>query len=175
MAVLSSQSIRALCALDRPLITPFGDQYDCNGVTGGLGPHGYDIRIAEDRLLFWGITRLASTIERFDLPYNIRGITLNKSSWRRRGLEVGAATILEAGWRGHLTLELTLLRPWPMLIRAGTPIAQIEFSYLDEPTDQPYSGRYQDQPPRPVSAIKVDRLREPQRLGQEYDAANKGE
>ena len=152
MTILSAQTIRAVHK-QRPLITPFKQQYALNGFTGGLGPHGYDIRIAEDIWLFWGVTRLASSVEHFNMPDNLRGITLNKSSWRRRGLEVGAATILEAGWRGHLTLELTLLRPWPLFIRSGTPIAQVEFSFLDQPTDRPYRGKYQDQPPRPVSAI----------------------
>jgi dCTP deaminase len=118
----------------------------------GLGPHGYDIRIAQDVRLWWGVTKLASSVERFNLPNNIRGLTLNKSTWRRRSLEVGAATILEAGWQGYLTLELTLLRPLTLFIPAGTPIAQVEFAWLDMPTDRPYVGKYQDQPAQPVPA-----------------------
>ncbi len=30
-------------------------------------------------------------------------------------------------------------------LSAGTPIAQIVFHYLDEHTQQPYTGQYQDQ------------------------------
>lgn len=151
MTILSAQSI---LGHQPPLVSPmYGGQKHEGGLSYGLGPHGYDIRIAQDVRLWWGVTKLASSVERFCLPANVRGLTLNKSTWRRRGLEVGAATILEAGWRGHLTLELTLLRPLTLFIPAGTPIAQIEFAWLDTPTDRPYAGKYQDQPARPVEAL----------------------
>jgi dCTP deaminase len=150
MTVLSAKSI---AEHQPPLVFPlYPEQRQERGLSYGLGPHGYDIRIAQDVRLWWGVTKLASSVERFNLPNNVRGLTLNKSTWRRRGLEVGAATILEAGWRGHLTLELTLLRPFTLFIPAGTPIAQIEFAWLDMPTDRPYAGKYQDQEAAPVAA-----------------------
>lgn len=148
--ILSAQTIRRH---EPPLVTPFREQSLQDGVTFGLGAHGYDIRIAQDVRLWWGVTKLASSVERFDLPANVRGVMMNKSTWRRRGLEVGAATVLEAGWRGHLTIELTLLRPWTLFLRAGTPIGQVEFAWLDEATEKPYAGKYQDQPRHPVKAI----------------------
>lgn len=63
-------------------------------------------------------------------------------------------TIIEPGWRGFLTLELTRMLPWPIRIKRGTPIAQIVFKRLDAPTEQPYSGKYQDQKRGPVRAIQ---------------------
>jgi dCTP deaminase len=61
-------------------------------------------------------------------------------------------TVVEPGWRGYLTLELTRFLPWPIRLRCGMPIAQILFKQLDQPTEQPYAGRYQDQERRPQSA-----------------------
>jgi dCTP deaminase len=49
-------------------------------------------------------------------------------------------TVIEPGWRGYLTLELTNHGPNRLEIPAGSPIAQIIFEMLDEPTEQPYRG-----------------------------------
>jgi dCTP deaminase len=54
---------------------------------------------------------------------------------------------MEPGWRGVLRIELFNERWWPLWIIAGSPIAQIEFNLLDEPTEIPYNGKYQDQKP----------------------------
>jgi deoxycytidine triphosphate deaminase len=45
--------------------------------------------------------------------------------------------------------------PWPVHLRAGTPIAQILFECLDEPTEQPYpeDAKYQDQKQGAQAAI----------------------
>jgi len=76
----------------------------------------------------------------------------DKSIWARRGVAV-QNTIIEPGWRGHLTLEITYARWHPLRICAGDPIAQIIFFRLEQPTDQPYRGRYQDQKSGPQPAI----------------------
>jgi dCTP deaminase len=39
------------------------------------------------------------------------------------------------------------------MISAGDPIGQMIFHVLDEPTEQPYSGKYQDQPQCPIGPI----------------------
>lgn len=62
-------------------------------------------------------------------------------------------TVIEPGWRGFLTIELAHHGGEVLRIEAGTPIAQILFHRLESPTIRPYSGKYQDQPDRPVDAI----------------------
>jgi dCTP deaminase len=147
MAILPAQTIRAL----RP-IYPFHERSVANGRSFGLSSAGYDVRIKQTIWLwpFWG--RLASTIEHFDLPNDVLARVCDKSSNARKFVTV-QNTVCEPGWRGHLTLELTRRLPWPIRIKAGTPIAQIIFERLEEPTEQPYSGRYQNQADRPVPAI----------------------
>lgn len=117
----------------------------------GLSSCGFDVRIAEDLWLFPFFGRLASTIERFEMPLNIMAEVKDKSSWARRFVTV-QNTVIEPGWNGFLTLELTNHRPWPVRIKSGTPIAQIVFKRLDRETDQPYRGKYQNQEAGPQSA-----------------------
>lgn len=99
---------------------------------------------------------LASTIERFSMPFNVCGSVLDKSSYAR--VFVSAFnTHLDPGWDGFLTVELVNLGPDEVNYRVGDPVCQIKFEWLDEPTDLPYIGRkYSDQPRRPVAAIAED-------------------
>jgi dCTP deaminase len=95
---------------------------------------------------------LASTVEKFCMPDDLVGIVHDKSTWARQGLAV-QNTVIEPGWRGFLTLELTWICPeaWeggygnPLRIQAGTAIAQVIFHQLTAPTEQGYEGKYQDQ------------------------------
>lgn len=160
MTVLSAQSIRS-----RGIFEPFSERSRCErtGTTYGLGPAGYDVRVAED-LTLWpsssalgragGAFKLASTIEHFDMPWDLIGRVHDKSSLARRGLTV-QNTIVEPGWRGYLTLELINHGQEVIELRPGDPIAQIILELLDEPTEQPYVGRYQDQAagPQPARAL----------------------
>lgn len=137
--ILSAQSIRAL----KPL-QPFHERTTAHGLTFGISPAGYDVRIAEDLLMWPGRFVKASTVEAFDMPATVLAHVTDKSTWARRGLCV-QNTVIEPGWRGFLTLELTM-HAWSFLrIKAGMPIAQILFLSLDMPTEQPYCGKYQDQ------------------------------
>jgi dCTP deaminase len=63
-------------------------------------------------------------------------------------------TVIEPGWCGYLTLELTNNTDTAITLEKGQPIAQILFELLDEPTEMAYQGKYQNQPNRPVAAIK---------------------
>lgn len=85
------------------------------------------------------------------MPTDVIGVVHDKSSWARRGLAV-QNTVIEPGWRGFLTLELTNHGTRKLHIPKGCPIAQIVFHRLDEPAARPYDGRYQDQPPGPQPA-----------------------
>ena len=133
-------------------ISPFHERTTHeNGMTFGLSPAGYDIRVAEKVWLMGGEFKLASTVERFTMPHDLIAQVCDKSSLARKGLAV-QNTIIEPGWRGYLTLELTN-HGWNTLqLEAGSPIAQIIFMRLEEATEQPYDGRYQDQPAGPQQA-----------------------
>ena len=120
----------------------------------GLSSCGYDLRLAKDVWVWPLFGRLAHTIESFNMPNDLKAEVKDKSSNARRFFLV-QNTIIEPGWRGNLTLEITSDRPWPRKLRAGMPIAQVVFELLDEPTEQPYpeDGKYQDQNEGPQEAI----------------------
>jgi dCTP deaminase len=142
--IIPAQTLRRI----KPL-TPFCERTQHNGMTYGLGPAGYDVRIAETVTVERFV--LASTVERFDIPHDVLAQVCDKSSWARRGIAV-QNTIIEPGWRGHLTIELTNYSGAPVEIEAGDPIAQIIFFRLEEPTVLPYEGKYQDQERGPQGA-----------------------
>lgn len=154
MAVLSGAAIKTA-----HIITPFHPrtevEYGSRKFTYGVGPAGYDVRAEfEPGQVQWmlapGEFRLASTIERFVMPKDVLGEVKDKSSWARRGLAV-QNTVIEPGWRGHLTLELTNHSQQWITITEGMPIAQIIFHWIvGEVT--PYNGKYQDQERGPQDA-----------------------
>ncbi len=145
--ILAAQHIRQF----QPL-KPFCERTVAHGMTYGLGPAGYDVRVAETIHLPSGRFVLASTIEEFDMPKSLVGMVHDKSTWARRGLAV-QNTVIEPGWKGFLTLELTNHGGTTIRIAAGTPIAQIVFHALSAETEQPYAGRYQNQPAGPQPAL----------------------
>lgn len=150
MTVLSAQTIRRCCE-QKNMIFPFVERAVQGGMSYGLSSCGYDVRINESFQLDPGGFKLASTIERFVIPKDIVGRVCDKSTLARRGIAV-QNTIIEPGWYGYLTLELTNNGPEPVQFYAGTPIAQIMFERLDEATEQPYVGKYQNQQAGPVEA-----------------------
>lgn len=150
--ILSAQSIRK-----RYMINPFYERTVFEGMTFGLSAAGYDIRIAQTLVVFPGEFRLASAIEHFRVPNDVLAQVADKSSWARKGIAV-QNTIIEPGWTGYLTLEITNHSREIVSIPYGAPIAQIVFMQLDEPTEQPYVGKYQNQPNRPVEAINEPEL-----------------
>lgn len=169
MSVLSAQSIRRLCAEVAgqnywrrnygvrslgPLITPYVERQVINGKSVGLSACTYDCRIAQSLELLPGKAALASTIEQFNIPIDVCGSVLDKSSYAR--VFVSAFnTHLDPGWHAakgtnHLTLELVNLGPEVAIYEKGDAVCQVKFEWLDEPTDLPYQGKYQSQPDRPV-------------------------
>ena len=129
-----------------------------NGLSYGLGPAGYDVTVEFDSdgfsqgiVLGIGEFVLASTIEWFTMPMNVMGIVHDKSTWARRGLAV-QNTVLEPGWRGHLTLELSNHGVQGLVINRGDPIAQIVFHEVDEAV-LGYMGKYQGQGRGPQESL----------------------
>jgi len=144
--ILPAQHIRAA-----GIMHPCVERARAFGMTFGLGPAGFDVRIAESLLMWPGRYVLASTAERFTVPDDVLAIVHDNSTWARLGLTV-QNTVVEPGWRGVLTLEISLHALRFIRLRAGMPIAQIVFHRLEAPTDRPYSGRYQDQRGGPQKA-----------------------
>jgi len=125
------------------MIEPFHERTHAHGLTFGLSPAGYDVRVAEELEMSPGHFKLASTIESFNMPWDLLGVVHDKSTWARMGICV-QNTVIEPGWVGKaLTLEISNHSSRRVFIPAGAPIAQVVFHILDEPTVQPYAGRYQ--------------------------------
>lgn len=141
--VLSYQSIKAV----RP-INPIVERtvHKQSGLTYGLGPCSYDIRTAQGIEVRPGGAYLVAAIEEINLPDDICAVVQDKSTWARRFLVV-QNTHIDPGFFGSgLTLELTYHGFDKFFIAAGTPIAQLKFEWLDEPTRRPYTGKYTKQP-----------------------------
>lgn len=161
--ILSAQSIRKLNMID-PFCERIETGYDWinwkNGVpyndfmklSHGLGPCSYDMRIDQTIILEPNHMILASTVERINIPSHVAGRVMDKSSWARRGITV-QNTHFDPGFRGYLTLELCNHTQYAMKLIRGMAICQVVFELLDEATEQPYSGKYQDQENRPVEAV----------------------
>lgn len=147
MTVLSAQTIRRLNLVE-PCLPAAKDEH---GNSYGLSACGYDIRLEREIYLNSGCHLLCAAVERFVLPPNIMGVVHDKSSLARKGLAV-QNTVLEPGWRGYLTLEVTNHGHTDMRLAAGAAIAQVVFHWLDFPTEFPYQGKYQDQEPGPQRA-----------------------
>lgn len=148
MTVLSAQTIARL-GLVEPMIARSRDPH--TGTTYGLSACGYDIRLDQEIVLTPGGFRLASAMELFRMPTNVVGVVHDKSTWARRGLAV-QNTVIEPGWTGYLTLELTNHSSDVFILESGTPIAQVVFHFLDMDTAFPYDGKYQNQERGPQGA-----------------------
>ena len=123
-----------------------------HGFSYGLSECGVDIRIKQDVTMFLGRRFvLASSIEEFDMPNNLMGRVLNKSTWARLGVDASMTTNIEPGWKGFLTLELRYAGIKPIHIPAGVGIAQVIFERIETPVR--YQGKYQNQRDNPVEAI----------------------
>lgn len=136
---------------EQKVISPYvTEKTILNGVSHGESLAGYDIRIKQGMTIESGDFKLASSLERFDIPVDLMAVLHDKSSLIRRGLVVGN-TVLEPGWKGYLTLELFNHGSKAIELQAGQGIGQLIFHQLAMSAQ--YSGKYQNQADRPVEAI----------------------
>ena len=156
MILSDSEIIKRLTEVEPPLLYPYTLKKTVQrGMSYGLSPAGYDIRVkleSEKTILGHGDFLLATTVERFQIPNNLVGVVHDKSTWARRGITV-QNTIIEPGWNGYLTLEITMHGQYAEVIYNGDPIAQVVFHLVFGEVLSPYSGKYQDQAQEPVPAI----------------------
>ena len=99
------------------------------------------VEIGEDDvfMLHPGEFVLGSTAERVGLPDDLVARLEGKSSLGRLGLLIhSTAGFVDAGWDGHLTLELSNVANLPITLYPGMKIGQISFLQMTTPADQPY-------------------------------------
>lgn len=84
---------------------------------------------------------LGSTAERVKLPTDLVGRLEGKSSLGRLGLLIhSTAGFIDAGWDGHITLELSNIATLPITLYPGMKIGQISFLAMTTPADVPYGS-----------------------------------
>ncbi|HEY5014756.1 MAG TPA: dCTP deaminase [Acidimicrobiia bacterium] len=84
---------------------------------------------------------LGSTYERVALPDDLVARLEGKSSLGRLGLLIhSTAGFVDAGWDGHLTLELSNVANLPIAIYPGMKIGQISFLEMTTPASAPYGS-----------------------------------
>ena len=85
---------------------------------------------------------LGSTIERVRLPDDLVARLEGKSSLGRLGLLIhSTAGFVDAGWDGHLTLELSNVANLPITLYPGMKIGQISFLRMTTAAERPYGSR----------------------------------
>ena len=85
---------------------------------------------------------LGSTLERVALGDDLVARLEGKSSLGRLGLLIhSTAGFVDAGWDGHLTLELSNVANLPIAIYPGMKIGQISFLRMSTAADQVYGSK----------------------------------
>ncbi len=94
---------------------------------------------------------LGSTFERVAVPNDLVGRVEGKSSLGRLGLLIhSTAGFIDAGFDGHITLELANVASLPITLYPGMKIGQVSFMQMTTPADNPYGqgasgSKYQGQ------------------------------
>jgi dCTP deaminase len=84
---------------------------------------------------------LGSTLERIRLPNDLVARLEGKSSLGRLGLLIhSTAGFVDAGWDGHLTLELSNVANLPIALYPGMKIGQISFLKMTTAAEHPYGS-----------------------------------
>src|SRR5262249_10767890 len=84
---------------------------------------------------------LAVVAERVTLPSDIVATLDGKSSLGRLGLVVHqTAGVIDAGFEGHITLEMANMATLPITVYAGMRIAQLSFMTMTTPADHPHGS-----------------------------------
>ncbi|MEO0144075.1 MAG: dCTP deaminase [candidate division WOR-3 bacterium] len=169
MSLKSDKWIEEMC-IKYKMIEPFEKNLIRKGVISyGLSSYGYDIRVADEYLIFTNVYStivdpknfdnksfiyhkgefciippnsfvLARSVEYFRIPRKVMGICIGKSTYARCGIIVNV-TPLEPEWRGYLTIEISNTTPLPAKIYSNEGIAQIIFIEADEETRISYADR----------------------------------
>lgn len=88
---------------------------------------------------------LATTLEYIKIPADITAFVEGRSSIGRMGLFIQNAGLIDAGFEGQITLELFNSNSVPIKLQANRRICQLVFFNMDQKTNFPYKGKYQNQ------------------------------
>jgi dCTP deaminase len=84
---------------------------------------------------------LGSTLERVAVPNDLVARVEGKSSLGRLGLLIhSTAGFIDAGFDGHVTLELANVANLPITLYPGMKIGQISFITMTSPAEKPYGS-----------------------------------
>ena len=101
------------------------------------------VEIPEDGvfMLHPGEFVLGSTLERIAVPNDLVARIEGKSSLGRLGLLIhSTAGFIDAGFDGHVTLELANVASLPITLYPGMKIGQVSFMQMTTPADNPYGS-----------------------------------
>ena len=157
-------------ALEQHMIEPFVDKQVRQGVISyGVSSYGYDIRVADEFMIFTNVHSaivdpknfdtksmfefkgdvcvippnsfaLSRTVEYFRIPRKVLTVCLGKSTYARCGLIVNV-TPFEPEWEGYVTLEISNTTPLPAKIYANEGLAQVLFFEADEECEVSYADK----------------------------------
>lgn len=135
------------------------------------------VKNGEAFILHPGEFVLGSTLERVTLPDDLVARIEGKSSLGRLGLLIhSTAGFVDAGWSGHLTLELSNVANLPITIYPGMKIGQLCLFEMTSPAERPYGdrGKYQGQRGPTPSRFYEDFEREQEKAGAESESQGEG-
>ncbi len=148
MGALSDRDIKAM--VDKGLL--ISEHFEEKNMT----PNGYDLTIGEIKVnsdsiaseaTVPGTSRfLVSSREFMNMTDDIIGMIWIRSSYARKGV-LGSFGLVDAGFRGNLTLTFYNSSEDELKVTAGDRIAQIVFIRLESSVDRAYSersGNYQN-------------------------------
>lgn len=82
---------------------------------------------------------LGTTVENVEIPDDLVGSLEGRSSMGRLGIIVhSTAATIDAGWRGHITLELANMGKLPVALYPNMRICSVSFEQLSSPAEVPY-------------------------------------
>jgi len=160
MAILSGKQITRLVEENKLKIKPFYKKqiqpatYDLRLgkriLASPLGPEklGEAVDLSQKRPSYniqSGQMVAVISLERLELPLDICGRFGVRSSYSRLGINAFGGLQLDPGFRGKLIMNLLNVGPEPVTVTMKNPIFSVEFGRLEEPSEVPYSGPYQDQ------------------------------
>ncbi len=86
---------------------------------------------------------LGTTVEDVEIPDDLVGSLEGRSSIGRLGIIVhSTAATIDAGWKGHITLELANMGKMPVALYPGMRICSISFEQLSSPAEIPYYKKH---------------------------------
>ncbi|MGC8568351.1 MAG: dCTP deaminase [Candidatus Micrarchaeia archaeon] len=87
---------------------------------------------------------LLSTYETISMPDDVAGFVELRSTWARHGLSM-PPTVIDAGFKGTVTLEVFNNAPYGIKLKPGLGFAHIIFIKTSSKVASAYSGIYQNQ------------------------------